>query len=884
MKRTLITFILILFSSLSLQAQTTTAGKDFWLTFGRSPAAFYDTMTLQIRIVADEQAVTGKIYFTHLNDSVSFSVAAWSIFTHTLTSTQRQAACNRIMGISDYSAHIITNNPVAVYALNRYPANTDATNILPVTALGTDYYNISYGEFDNITYFGYNYDAYGIVATQNNTQVYCNNTLDVTLNRGEVYYRTAITNTNPFGHITMTGYHIIADKPVALFALCQTTDIPYGFSSSDNLYQQLAPIQTWGTTFFVPVSHLGKDIVRIMASQNGTTILQSGGSMRNVLGGQSTLSNLKTGEWVELEVSLDSNGCYIQTNKPVGVCTYLTSKEYNKGYYYNYESDPSQAWLPAIEQRIKSALIAPFIPNNTTDYKHYALIITPTDTKDSTTVKIGNGIEQALSGGVWHDHSSGYSFYDMPLTNDTSAYLFTNTVGKLIVMCYGTRDAESYYYLAASAMRNLAYFEVDSIHYLALDGSVICNENIEVEATIKFPMDTAYGHLRWFVDSVEQTQFTDSLHWTKQLSIGKHTILMVVKDEDGDVDSLFTSFTIQKEFVTIYDTICQGDSVLFNGKYYTQTGIYTDSLQSVFGCDSIVTLHLFVNPTSETIMYDTVCQGDSILFNGKYYTQTGIYTDTLSNTMGCDSMVFFHLTVRDLLPLTVNLGNDTTICWLDSLLLNAKHLDATHYQWQDGSTGVTYTVYSDGEYWVIITNPCSAASDTINISYLAELELNIGSDTVFCDDDIIDIQIDITSPYASYLWQDGSTSPLYRIKEAGIYSVTVSNACMSISDAIEISTRDCKCKMLLPNIFTPQNGRYVYLPTITGELNSFSMVIYNRWGSVVYKTNTYTAWNGKIHNNGEDVAEGVYFCVVEYTCKDTPKEKRLAQSSITVVR
>jgi hypothetical protein len=902
MKRifTTLIFVWAVCGSLSLHAQKYTHGTDFWVTFARSEIVHIiviagdtlinDTTNLQIRIAAGNQAATGSIYFTHLKDSVPFSVSPWSVFTHNLTFVQTQAACYELSrattSIADYSVHITSDNLVSVYALNQYNASTDASNVLPVSVLGTDYYNISYG--------GYNgRDAYAILATQNNTQVYHDGVLAATLNRGEVYYSSLYIS---WSINDMTGAHITADKPVALFAVIPQTFIPYlpPYMAADNLFQQLPPVSTWGNNFFVPVSRSTRDFVRIVALQNGTNIKQTGAvrivTDPNYLLGESKLTNLNAGQFVNLEVSLDSGGCYIQANNPVGVCAYLAGCTYNAGRVYNgivldTVSDPAQAWLPPIEQKIPSALVAPFIPTGTTALNaHYALIITSTAAKNSTTVSMGGATATTLSGGVWHDHASGYSFYDMPLTNDTSAYLFTNTVGKLIVMGYGTGRAESYYYLAASAMRNLAYFEVDSIHYLAIDGEVICNENIEVMATVNYPMDTAHGHLRWFIDSVEQPAFTDSLHWTKQLPLGKHTILMIVKDEEGEVDSLLTSFTIQREFTTIYDTICQGNSVFFGGKQYGFSGIYTDSLQTVFGCDSIVTLHLLVNPTSENTIYDTVCQGDSVFFGGKQYNQTGIYTDTLQNVLGCDSIVTLDLTVLALLPLTVNLGNDTTICWLDSLKLNAKHADATHYQWQDNSTGTTYTVYYDGEYWVIISNRCSGASDTINISYLKEIELNLGSDTVFCEDDVIDIQLDVTSPYASYQWQDGSTLPIYTIKEAGMYGVTVSNACMSVSKALEISTKDCRdCRLRLPNIFTPKNGEYVYLPEVSFELHSFSMTIYNRWGGVVYQTNTYASWDGKT-TNGQDVSAGVYYCVAEYSSKDNPAKKCVANSSVTVVR
>jgi hypothetical protein len=57
-------------------------------------------------------------------------------------------------------------------------------------------------------------------------------------------------------------------------------------------------------------------------------------------------------------------------------------------------------------------MIAPFIPSgSTTLTAHYALITTPTDTKDNTRVSIGGAPPVPLSGGSWYDHgSAGMSF------------------------------------------------------------------------------------------------------------------------------------------------------------------------------------------------------------------------------------------------------------------------------------------------------------------------------------------------------------------------------------------------------------------------------------------------------------------------------------------
>jgi len=72
----------------------------------------------------------------------------------------------------------------------------------------------------------------------------------------------------------------------------------------------------------------------------------------------------------------------------------------------------------------------------------------------------------------------------------------------------------------------------------------------------------------------------------------------------------------------------------FNNNNLTQSGAYIDTLQTVHGCDSIVTLHLTVNNSIQTSLADTACEGHAIVFNGQNLTQQGVYKDTLQSGSG----------------------------------------------------------------------------------------------------------------------------------------------------------------------------------------------------------------------------------------------------------
>ena len=93
------------------------------------------------------------------------------------------------------------------------------------------------------------------------------------------------------------------------------------------------------------------------------------------------------------------------------------------------------------------------------------------------------------------------------------------------------------------------------------------------------------------------------------------------------------------------DTICQGNSYLFNGTYYDKAGEYIVHLTNIVGCDSVAKLVLAINHTSSTLIVDSICEGRSYNFNSTIYTLPGLYTVHLTNVAGCDSIVQLNLNV-----------------------------------------------------------------------------------------------------------------------------------------------------------------------------------------------------------------------------------------------
>ncbi len=135
--------------------------------------------------------------------------------------------------------------------------------------------------------------------------------------------------------------------------------------------------------------------------------------------------------------------------------------------------------------------------------------------------------------------------------------------------------------------------------------------------------------------------------------------------------------------------------------------------------------------------------------------------------------------------LQISLGNDTSICYGDSLLLDASTEGVT-YLWQDSSTDSVFSVSSSGVYWVEVTdtNGC-VKRDSIQVNVIPYPIADIGNDTNLCNSAIL---IDAGSGCTSYLWQDGSTNQTCFTDSSGIYWVELANSIgCSLRDSVNIN-------------------------------------------------------------------------------------------------
>lgn len=151
---------------------------------------------------------------------------------------------------------------------------------------------------------------------------------------------------------------------------------------------------------------------------------------------------------------------------------------------------------------------------------------------------------------------------------------------------------------------------------------------------------------------------------------------------------------------------------------------------------------------------------------------TTTYTITAERRPGCT--VTRSVVVTALSAPYISLGNDTSICSGDTLLLDAGALFSS-YQWSTGATGEKIYITQSGVYSVagLYNNGCTS-KDTFQLVSLYKIaKPSPGQDSVLCLG--TDKTLNAGAGYASYLWSNGSTGPSIEISQTGIYWVTVTD-------------------------------------------------------------------------------------------------------------
>ncbi|MDR1792083.1 MAG: gliding motility-associated C-terminal domain-containing protein, partial [Bacteroidales bacterium] len=425
---------------------------------------------------------------------------------------------------------------------------------------------------------------------------------------------------------------------------------------------------------------------------------------------------------------------------------------------------------------------------------------------------------------------------------------------------------------------------------------------------------------------------TYTLHGFSESQEGIYNLMTSTPDGCDSLLTLLLSFTdLLKDTLTV--SICEGESYLFSGQSYSVSGIYDYLTQTATGCDSLTTLVLTVNFVYSDTIFAQICSGETYNSDG-FYVETlratspkdTIIIQNLQTIKGCDSIItlilsvnptysdsifaqicagdtynsngFYVETSRATSPKdTIIIQNLQTINACDSIVTLILRVNPSYYDtiFAQICAGETYNAHNfvvktdyevDYPYDTIVVQNLQSVHgcDSLRVLslYVDKAKVKIDEPTSdFCHEG--SVVLFANSQQTDFVWNTGETSSSVTVKEPGFYKVTAYSGDCFESDSIEIV---CECRIELSNVFTPNanGGNMQWQPVLFFcATEKYELTIYNRWGvKVFFTTDPQAAWNGINTITHQTVESGVYFCIINYTLKNST-QVQTRQTSITII-
>lgn len=256
-------------------------------------------------------------------------------------------------------------------------------------------------------------------------------------------------------------------------------------------------------------------------------------------------------------------------------------------------------------------------------------------------------------------------------------------------------------------------------------------------------------------------------------------------------------------------------------------------------------------------------------------SSAGNYSVSATYTNDCISKD--TITVNSLYPRpVVSLGTDSTLCMSSSRKLTVSRA-YNKYVWNDGSANATYTINSLGTYWVkVVDNNGCEGSDTITVNHLVAPPAQfLPKDTAMCSYGTLELKPVAT--YQSYYWSNNSTSRQLAINRPGLYWLEVvdANNCTG-RDSINVSLKKCTEGFYAPTAFTPNRDakNSVFRPLLYGNIAKYELIVYNRWGQMIFQTkDPAKGWDGLVNGIEQQTDTFVWYCRYQFDSNIEKVEK-----------
>jgi gliding motility-associated-like protein len=321
-------------------------------------------------------------------------------------------------------------------------------------------------------------------------------------------------------------------------------------------------------------------------------------------------------------------------------------------------------------------------------------------------------------------------------------------------------------------------------------------------------------------------------------------------------------------------TSCQ--PVTFNGITYPVSTVVNDTFLSTLGCDSVyMQMTINIQTIITTQQWDTLSGCQLVIYNGNTYTFTQQINDTIKTAAGCDS-VYKHVYLKVLPIPQIGVPNNFTICKGDAATLTA--IGSGPIIWDGYPQGTTINIKPDSttKYTVRTTNELNCEGVASVTVFLEDFILSLNASTTQAE---IGVPVLLTASSAQNFntmsWTPEDKFPNYHASQQSVIFYQKGDVAITVAGESENSCKDTASltihvlqapDVFIPSAFSPNgDGLNDYFkPQFIRDYTIRNFSIFNRYGQRVYSISlTKQIGNGWDGSfNGKSCDKGTYYYIL----------------------
>jgi hypothetical protein len=466
--------------------------------------------------------------------------------------------------------------------------------------------------------------------------------------------------------------------------------------------------------------------------------------------------------------------------------------------------------------------------------------------QDIYTIKSGNFFDECIwsTGNIPESGNNIYIEHNVTYNQDINLYFNNLIISQPGVLC-GTNSVNIY---LNSNVLILGTLSTGSIS--------LSNDYVQLYGTLQTPSLNFDGQFSLSNGNINLTnsQNFNCLSYPEVVDLGIINICEadsanIFNNWESDsglyIDTLFNGncveniyhqeLVIQNNSNQIIDiSICEGESYNFGDLEITSEGAYSDSLESVYGCDSIVTINMTINENTSSNYLLEVCDSYYSPINEETYYEPGLVIINSLNENGCE-----HIDSINLEIINNSYSIDSQIhcneyTWIDGNTYNSSNNTATHILTNSISCDSIITLdltILQSTYETDVQTHCNSYTwiDGNTYNYSNNTANHILTNSIGCDSIItLDLTIyestfgtDIQSSCEEFNWIDGvtytetnNTATFILTNSVGCDSIVTLDLLINTDTTIIDTTISCSSYEWNDSIYF-QSGQYEYLQSFS---------------------------------------------------------------------